>query len=538
MMLLVFFFFVALATADFFPSFGPSSPCSGCPAQLCALARTIGQTEAPCPSGDVFDVMRWFKSDQTKQLAPADWRSLVERAVRGDVWHLDRQVRAYATRIDSCAFAERQPLLHGELLFMWPGNDSECTSKLQATFDSPRPAAFRCEAVKKSEKPLNVPAAKKLLQNDLLPRFFPGQLLAKLTLAQVVDYTCEYEAGSFLVSAMDGRYVVFDVADKGSIKRGTYYFVAQLTSGRELSLVVHKDNESQWVLEWARFLPSPAVAANTTGTSRAGKSVRVCSLNIWNFDDGDRWELRKTALATELAGVRPDVVFLQEVREAQARSNQMSDLHDAIRLVDPEYADSLAGALYFPLMYHGAVGSDEGIAVLTSLEIESHLKVDLPFVEELDANQRGVIGIELADMTLWGTHWSFQQGESQELQAFCTYALLNQIADGRCPAGSASFDASKPQVLVGDLNAYDAFTSPVEFLEGRKELYGHRGDFVDLFAGSGSTWPAWGPTDRLDRIYGRNGVKSSNQRLIGTSSQDGLWPSDHIGVCVDIAPES
>merc|ERR1711991_514286 len=150
----------------------------------------------------------------------------------------------------------------------------------------------------------------------------------------------------------------------------------------------------------------------------------------------------------------------------------------AIRLVDPEYADSLAGALYFPLMYHGAVGSDEGIAVLTSLEIESHLKVDLPFVEELDANQRGVIGIELADMTLWGTHWSFQQGESQELQAFCTYALLNQIADGRCPAGSASFDASKPQVLVGDLNAYDAFTSPVEFLEGRKELYGHRGDFV------------------------------------------------------------
>jgi endonuclease/exonuclease/phosphatase family metal-dependent hydrolase len=260
--------------------------------------------------------------------------------------------------------------------------------------------------------------------------------------------------------------------------------------------------------------------------------LRCLTLNLWGIEAP---LAERMALVTEgLAALAPDVVALQEVREAPAFPNQAAGLARAAG-----YHHVFAPATPFG-------GGQEGLALLSRDPIVTYASLELPHAQPQERRILLSACLETGAGPIWvhTTHLNYRlhHGKQREDQVLA----IDEAVAAR--AGEA------PQVLMGDLNARPE-SDEMRFLRGLTTLGGRRTFYQDawerLFPEErGWTWSAANPyTARLDfldrdrridyvlvtppRRDGRGRIHAC-QIVFNHPSPEGVYASDHFGVCADV----
>jgi endonuclease/exonuclease/phosphatase family metal-dependent hydrolase len=264
--------------------------------------------------------------------------------------------------------------------------------------------------------------------------------------------------------------------------------------------------------------------------------MRIVSWNLW-WRYGP-WERRLEAIAATLAEVRPDVCGLQEVWGGP----------------EENLAAELAGRLgmhwcWAAAANEGREGTEElsiGNAILSRWPIAAQAEVSLPaggLADEARVAVHARIEAPGGALPLFTTHLTYGPGRSQvrTAQVRRLAAFVAEYAAG----------CGYPPVVTGDLNA-EPESEEVRLLGGMLAApavpdlvlvdawrYADRGD-------PGFTWDHRNgylaetvlPDSRIDYILaglprqGRGKVRSA--ALAGTAPVNGVWPSDHFAVTVDL----
>ena len=251
------------------------------------------------------------------------------------------------------------------------------------------------------------------------------------------------------------------------------------------------------------------------------------TFNIWNYQS--RWRDRRELIAGLILAHNPDAVALQETRHdfryerGKGQGEQLAEMTGYL-------AFSHTAQVYIPIPR-----VDEGLTILTR-QPPRHTAVRrltlLPR-ERRDENHRICLCATLP-------------AGSRELHVFDTHFSLSARARQTNAVEVARFVAeqsgSHPAVLMGDLNA-EPDSLPVRFLLGDQSIDGERGDFVDCWVAAhpgdvGFTYASWGPFQRIDYVLGRNlGGMALQAQIVGDEASDGVFPSDHMGIVVDLDME-
>jgi endonuclease/exonuclease/phosphatase family metal-dependent hydrolase len=270
--------------------------------------------------------------------------------------------------------------------------------------------------------------------------------------------------------------------------------------------------------------------------------LRVLTLNVQN-DAGDP---RRTAmLADGLRRLAPDLVAFQEVLRTP---DQLAELLDGTGLEShrTHQADVLAYEPPFADRYGGnAVATRWPHRVLEVIDPRQAGALDVPWCTLAVA----VVVPSLGEMLFIGTtgSWRLDAEAARERQAL---ALVDLDARHR---------RELPTVIAGDLNASPDAAS-VRFLTGRQSLAGRSAHYHDAWAvagsGPGHTWTVDNAAARaeIDAVVRQPGHRRRmDYVLVGSwhahpraralvraatlafdRPVDGVWPSDHHGVLVDL----
>ena len=251
--------------------------------------------------------------------------------------------------------------------------------------------------------------------------------------------------------------------------------------------------------------------------------MRVLTLNVWNREGP--WPQRQQLLRAELERWQPDLLGLQEVR-------------------DLEHVRELCGA-----QYHLAwIGNEvSGIAVAARWPI--HEQQQLSLLGE--GAQSGGVALRAAIDAPHGrlsfccatTYFYLpHHGHWRERQ-------MPQLAQfARAGVGRNDY----PPILVGDFNAPPE-SAEIRYLKGLQSLAESSTYFVDAWefaggTGTGATWsrdngfasPWLLPSRRIDYVFvghprlpaGAGLIEEC--QLVCNRAVDGVWPSDHFGVCATL----
>jgi endonuclease/exonuclease/phosphatase family metal-dependent hydrolase len=252
--------------------------------------------------------------------------------------------------------------------------------------------------------------------------------------------------------------------------------------------------------------------------------MRYMTYNIWNYHSP--WRARRSLIVALIQAHRPDVVALQETRH-DFRHERGKGQGDQIAELTGYHCTFALGQVYFPLLR-----VDEGLSILTRetpLQVMTKQLTLYPH-ERGDDNQRVCLGVRVADAAgewdVFNAHFSLSEVARVHNAAEC-FPFIRDTSGDR-----AAF-------LMGDLNALPD-TPPIRYLLGEETADGESGDFVDCWTlahpgDSGFTYASWEPTHRIDYVLGRNlGGMTVTAERIGMESRDGVYPSDHIGVVVEV----
>jgi endonuclease/exonuclease/phosphatase family metal-dependent hydrolase len=273
--------------------------------------------------------------------------------------------------------------------------------------------------------------------------------------------------------------------------------------------------------------------------------VRILTLNVMNLEGDPR---RQAVLNSELRRLDPDLVSFQEVVQTPER-DQLKELlagtelrgtHQAQALAyEPAYADRFGGT---------AVATRWPHRVVETLDLRTQGETIGPWctlAAVVDIPDEGEM-LFIATVTSAGLGYEY----ARERHAV---ALTDLDARHRC---------ALPTVMAGDFNA-DPDAASIRYLKGRQSLAGQSVLYHDAWAlageGPGYTWSAADnpiasalmdqivrqPRFRLriDYVFvgsagfqERPGAHASVQRaeLAFNRAVDGIWPSDHFGVLVDL----
>jgi endonuclease/exonuclease/phosphatase family metal-dependent hydrolase len=239
--------------------------------------------------------------------------------------------------------------------------------------------------------------------------------------------------------------------------------------------------------------------------------MRVLTYNIWNYSA--RWRRRKNALVEAIRNASPDIVALQEVRHTwhdPPGNNQAKWLG---RKLGMEWWYRPANVFVpFPPV-------TEGLGFLAAMKPSRLLWHPVPHTGR--GPRRIVLEAELGGLTIYNVHYPLNPrdriGESE--------VLLRVLAASE----------NVPALIVGDFNDEEG-TAPLSMLA--------EAGFVD-------TWLAlpaacrplvWPQSRRIDFVLARNAaLEGARVEIVGaTAASNGLIPSDHVGVLVDLPsiPES
>jgi endonuclease/exonuclease/phosphatase family metal-dependent hydrolase len=261
-------------------------------------------------------------------------------------------------------------------------------------------------------------------------------------------------------------------------------------------------------------------------------SLRVVTLNIWNRCGP--WEERLAVIREGLRELSPDLVGLQEVIDANGRT-QAEDIAEGL---------GLATAYGMAHSYGGGVSL--GNAALSRWPIAATRLFPLPAggTDERRSMLLAEIDSPHGKIPFFVTHLNWKQHESvvREQQVL-------EVAD-RVKA-EAPIDGLPP-ILVGDFNAQPE-ASEVRFLKGLQSLEGKSVYFADCFeqcgAGSGVTFDSTRNQfaeqyhefpRRIDYVFVRGPDtlvrgKPLSARVVFDEPKNGVFASDHFGVLAEIS---
>jgi endonuclease/exonuclease/phosphatase family metal-dependent hydrolase len=263
-------------------------------------------------------------------------------------------------------------------------------------------------------------------------------------------------------------------------------------------------------------------------------SWRVATWNLW-WHFGTEPDARLHAIESTLRRLDADVVCLQEVYSDRTGVDDARHLaarlgHQVLRTADDPHSES-----------------DLGNALLSRWPITKRGEQPLPDVRGQVGQRRalwGLLSAPFGDLPVICTHLSYRFDESDVRQA-----QVRAVAE--LAAGLRSDPlAAPPVVLCGDLNAVPD-SDEVRLLTGRSTPAVAGLVFNDCWPqvrdDPGHTWvrrnphladSVW-PERRLDYVlvsWPRPAPLGNPAQafLIGDGPTDGVWPSDHLGVVVDL----
>ncbi|HEX6506597.1 MAG TPA: endonuclease/exonuclease/phosphatase family protein [Chloroflexota bacterium] len=252
--------------------------------------------------------------------------------------------------------------------------------------------------------------------------------------------------------------------------------------------------------------------------------MKVMTFNIWNYTRP--WHTRRDMIAQLIEQHRPHVVALQETRH-DFRYERGKGQGEQLAELTGYYPTVALGQVYLPILR-----IDECVTILTReppLHTVTRRLARLPHERE-DENQRVCVGVAVSSSGR--TVYAFDTHFSLSARA----RLSNALEVTRFVREEAGDSAA---VLMGDLNA-EPQTEPIQFLRGEYEVDGDTGDFLDCWVAAhphdvGYTYASFGPVRRIDYVLARNTSPDGiTAQVIGSESREGVYPSDHKGVVVEL----
>ncbi|HZL20281.1 MAG TPA: endonuclease/exonuclease/phosphatase family protein [Polyangia bacterium] len=274
-----------------------------------------------------------------------------------------------------------------------------------------------------------------------------------------------------------------------------------------------------------------------------GPHLRFVTLNLWG--ENGPWAERLALVGAELDRLAPDVVALQEVRQAEERV--------------PNQAVALAEArgwhhVFAPSTNWG--GGQEGLAILSRFPIGAHDWRPLPHSTETEGRivLSARVDSDLGPIWAHSTHLSYRENEGLKREA--QVLTIDEVVTAHAQAGDA------PQIVMGDFNTVPE-SDEIRWLTGLCTLAGRRVFYQDAWActhagevgaGAGATWTRandytegmfWLRRDRrLDYIFvtpvrrDRRGTISSAALAFHepqvSPNGERLFASDHFGLVADV----
>ena len=252
----------------------------------------------------------------------------------------------------------------------------------------------------------------------------------------------------------------------------------------------------------------------------------------WRFGP---WEARQPAILAELGAVDADVVLLQEVFTTEDRRDQAVELADALGLSVSRSTDPSGRPQPF------------GNAILSRWPIVEQEQITLPDAQGGPSHRTALLAaIETprGPQAFTVTHlaWQYDAGPLRRRQLEAVVALVDRHRPDD--------EAAPPPVLAGDLNAVPE-SEEIRRLTGLADPYRDGLVFTDCWAavgdGPGHTWTrdnphaadALWPRRRIDYVlvaWPRSKPLGNPRtaRLAGVEPRDGVVPSDHYAVVVEL----
>jgi endonuclease/exonuclease/phosphatase family metal-dependent hydrolase len=268
--------------------------------------------------------------------------------------------------------------------------------------------------------------------------------------------------------------------------------------------------------------------------------ARVVTQNLWGRR-GD-WEARRSALREGLRELGPDLVALPE--------SVVNDEYDQVReMLGDEFHVAHQQAR------EPGDGSDvepgQGHSLASRWPVGEVRELDLHLTPSTEGFACGTLVAEIKapeplGMLIFAFHnpsWKLHQAHERELQAVEAARFLHEFAEGR----------ARHVILAADLDA-DPDSASARFWTGRQALGGtsvcyrdawestHPGEPGHTFTPKnpimiGRDWPF----RRIDYVFVRCGehegptLEITSCERIFDRPLDGVWASDHFGLCVDLA---
>jgi endonuclease/exonuclease/phosphatase family metal-dependent hydrolase len=258
--------------------------------------------------------------------------------------------------------------------------------------------------------------------------------------------------------------------------------------------------------------------------------ARVVTLNLWGIR-GD-WAARRQVLVKGLRKLRPDLVaFIESIKT--------DDYDQVVDLLGPDYH----------VAHQEAREPDgQGVSIASRWPIIAVHEVDLHVTPRTAGFACVTLVAEIAAPEPYGPlvfvdhvpSWQLQFELERELQALAAARFVEELAGER------------HVVFAGDFTA-DPDSSGVRFLTGRQSLDGtsvcyrdawesaHPGEPGETFTPRNPLVYDWDwPFRRLDYVLVRCGEHGGPTLAISSCERifdepvDGVWASDHFGVCADL----
>jgi endonuclease/exonuclease/phosphatase family metal-dependent hydrolase len=274
--------------------------------------------------------------------------------------------------------------------------------------------------------------------------------------------------------------------------------------------------------------------------------LSVLTLNLWH--DSGPYEARADRIRDWLDRLDPDLIGFQEALRGPD-FDQVGELLEG-RVYHCDYGrasgfwrDPTAGAA-------GRPARDFGNAVASRWRILSREELALPDAGDGETRAALSVGIDAPfgelSFTCTHLHWKFRHGvvREKQVQAVCELALR------RRPRGGF------PPILVGDFNA-EPEAAEIRYVTGLQSLSGRSVALVDAWrmAGDGSAGFTWSnrnayaaealePDRRIDYVFAGFAQRDTGlgriERcvVVCDDEKDGVWPSDHFGVYVEMRTEA
>ena len=246
-------------------------------------------------------------------------------------------------------------------------------------------------------------------------------------------------------------------------------------------------------------------------------TVTVATLNLFNRIG--RYEERQPLIIAQFAGLRPDVIGLQEVNLTTDEGMAICRLVNERIGGEPEYT-------VYHMGHQGKAAQSQAIAVMTRLPVEAHEGLD--YVLQDNVAQRLRLRLDGgATLDFYNTHL-YWPPPAVDIRLAQAKRLLEWI-DGRAGASAT--------VVVGDFNAYEGEPT-VDLMKGR---------FVSAHEAANGrepekTWPTpvntfdRSPPGCLDYVFVRDArvVQAGLAFDKPDAADPTLYPSDHLGVAATL----